>query len=74
MLEEDGDTTKTKLGDVIFNPELNHEASEDVFLSTTSPDLANSEKLSWKYIVKEGVVWEVAREDEVDPILKKHLR
>ena len=74
VLEEDGDTTKTKLQDVIFNPELSHEDSEDALLSTTPADLANSDKLSWKYVVKDGVVWEVGQGGDVDLILNKRLQ
>ena len=74
ILEEDGDVNKTKLQDVIFNPELGYNISEDVLLSTTPADLANSDKLSWGYIVKDGMVWEIGHEDDVDLILKKHLR
>lgn len=71
VLEEGGDTTKLKLQDVIFNPELGHEDSEDALLSTTPADLANSDKLAWKYVVKDGVVWEVGHEGDIDLILKK---
>ena len=70
VLEEDGNTTETKIQDVIFNPELNYEDSEDTLLSTTPADLANSDKLTWRYVVKDGMVWEVGNEDEVDFILK----
>jgi hypothetical protein len=71
VLEEAGDTTKEKLQDVIFNPELSHEDSEDVLLSTTPADLANSDKFVWKYIIKDGVVWEVGSESDVSFVLKQ---
>ncbi|MFC2066330.1 hypothetical protein ACFLUO_04615 [Chloroflexota bacterium] len=74
VLEEDGDTTKAELQDVVFNPELGHEDSEDVLLSTTPADLANSDKLSWKYIIKDGAVWEVGQDEDVDLIVKKGLQ
>ncbi|MFQ5996374.1 MAG: hypothetical protein ACE5KP_01950 [Dehalococcoidales bacterium] len=70
VLEEIGDTTKTKIQDVIFNPEITCEDSEDVLLSTTPADLANSDKLTWKYVIKDGVVWKVNNEKEVDFVLK----
>ncbi len=73
VLAENGDTDKTKLQDVIFNPELGYEDSEDTLLSTTPADLANSDKLSWKYLLKDGVVWEICHEDDVALILKRHL-
>lgn len=44
--------------------------SENELLSTTPADLANSDKLTWKYIIKDGVVWEVSSKDEVNSILK----
>ena len=55
---------------MLFNPELSYEDSEDVLLSTTPADLANSDKLTWKYVVKDGVVWEVGNEDDVELIVK----
>jgi len=32
--------------------------------------LANSDRLSWKYVIKDGVVWEVSNKAEVASILK----
>ena len=69
ILDEDG-LDKSRLQDVIFNPRLAGEVTENELLSTTPADLANSDKLSWKYIIKDGVVWEVSSTEEVDSILK----
>ncbi len=60
---------KTRLQEVIFNPKITGEVSDYDLLSTTPADLANNDKLSWKYAVKDGVVWEVSSEDEVSSIL-----
>jgi cell wall-associated NlpC family hydrolase len=70
VLEETGDADQTRLREVIFNPEIAQEDSEEVLLSTTPADLANSDKLAWKYLIKDGVVWEVGSGDEVERILR----
>ena len=72
ILEESHD--KTKLHDVIFNPRLVEPITQYDLLSTTPADLAKSDKLSWKYVVKDGVVWEVSNEHEVTSILKLRKR
>ena len=68
ILEEDG-LDESRLQQVIFNLRLAGEVTEDDLLSTTPADLANSDKLCWKYIIKDGDVWEVSSKDEVDKIL-----
>ena len=69
VLDEDK-LDKSRLQDVIFNPRLRSDITENELLSTTPADLANSNKLSWKYIIKDGVVWEVSSEDEVSSFLR----
>jgi hypothetical protein len=69
--EETGDADSLKLPDVIYNPEVSQDDSEEALLSTTPADLANSDKLTWKYIVKDGIVWEVSSRDDVDSILRQ---
>jgi hypothetical protein len=71
VLEETGDEDSQKLQDVIFNPEVRHDDSEEALLSTTPADLASSDKLTWKYIVKDGNVWEVSDQNDVDSVLGK---
>ena len=61
---------KTRIKDVIFNPQVVEPVTQHDLLSTTPADLARSEKLSWKYVVKDGVVWEVSMEEEISSILK----
>lgn len=67
--EETGDADNQKLRDVIYNPEVSQDDSEEALLSTTPADLASNDKLTWKYIVKDGIVWEVSSRDDVDAIL-----
>jgi len=65
---------KTRLQDVILNPRLVEPVTQYELLSTTPADLARSDNLSWKYVVKDGVVWEVSSEEEVSSILKSGKR
>jgi hypothetical protein len=65
---------KTRLKDVIFNPRLVEPVTQHDLLSTTPADLAGSDKLSWKYVVKDGAVWVVSTEEEVSSILKSGKR
>jgi hypothetical protein len=58
------------LKDVIFNPQLFESITQRDLLSTTPADLARSDKLSWKYIIKNGTVWSVSSEEDVNLILK----
>lgn len=60
----------SRLRDIIFNPRLVGGITEKELLSTTPADLANSDRLSWKYVIKDGVVWEVSNKEEVASILK----
>ena len=61
---------KTRLQEVILNPRLVEPVTQYELLSTTPADLARSDKLSWKSVVKDGVVWEVSSEEEVKSIIK----
>jgi len=65
---------KTRLEEVIFNPRLVEPVTQHDLLSTTPADLAGSDKLSWKYIVKDGAVWEVSSKEEVSSILNSGKR
>jgi len=53
---------------------LDESVTQDELLSTTPADLAKSDKLSWKYVIKDGVIWEVSSEEEVSLILKSGKR
>jgi hypothetical protein len=67
-IEEYGEED-SRIQEVMFNPRLAGSVTEDELLSTTPADLANSANLAWKYIIKDGVVWEVSSQKDVDSIL-----
>ena len=52
------------LDDVVFNPRVEQEPTPFELLTTTPADLANCDKLSWKYIIKNGVMKEVSSSDD----------
>jgi hypothetical protein len=68
-LIDEGRLDKSMIQEVILNPQLAGTISEEDLLATTPADLARSDKLSWKYIVKDGEVWEVANDEEVSSII-----
>jgi hypothetical protein len=57
------------LQDVIFSPTLVGNFGDGDLLSITPADLARCDRLSWKYVVRDGVVWEVANEGEVNSVI-----
>ena len=66
----EGVLSKDKLKDVIFNPRFNGEIDRDILLSTTPQDLANSEKLKWKYVIHDGKAYEISTSAEAEKIIK----
>lgn len=62
---------RKRLQEVTFNPRLSGEVADYELLSITPADLAKSNKLSWKYVIKDGVVWEVSSKEEVNQVLKR---
>lgn len=58
------ETNAACLKEVIFNPRVKQEPTPFELLTTTPADLANSDRLSWKYVVKDGVVQEVSSTEE----------
>lgn len=73
-LKDEGKSAVASLGQVSFNPELESEADEETLLSTTPADLAQTPQLTWKYLVKGGVVWEITHRDQVAAILSGKAR
>lgn len=61
---------KHRVEDVVFNPRLSTATDDYSLLSTTPGDLARSDKLSWKYVVRNGMVWEVGSGEEANRICK----
>ena len=57
-VEERG-TDQSRLKEVIFNPRAKKKSTPFELLTTTPADLANCDKLSWKYVIKDGVMHEV---------------
>jgi len=66
----EGKLAAARLQDVILDPRLGEEASDYDLLSITPAALAKSDKLSWKYLIKDGLVWAVSSEEDVEAVLK----
>lgn len=73
IVAEDG-LDESRIREVIFNPRITGEVTESELLSTTPADIAKSDKLSWKYIIKDGGVWEVTGEKEVNEVINGVIR
>ncbi len=68
-----GELPEEKLRDVIFNPHLDSDSGiidYDVMLTTTPENIAATDKLTWKYVIKNGKVYDVRSKNEVNDILK----
>jgi hypothetical protein len=68
MITEEG-LAADLLQEVIFSPTLVGQFSDADLLSITPADLARCDKLSWKYVVRDGVVWEVSSEGDIRSII-----
>jgi hypothetical protein len=62
---EGKDKNQDRLRDVIFNPRIEGEPTPFGLLTTTPADLANCDKLSWEYVIKNGVIRQVSNSDDV---------
>ena len=68
-----GDLSDEKLHEVIFNPRLDRKSGTydyEVMLTTTPEDIAATDNLTWKYVIKNGKVYDVRTKEEVNGILK----
>ena len=63
-IEEKG-RNQDRLRDVIFNPRIEEEPTPFGLLTTTPADLANCNKLSWEYVITNGVIRQVSNSDDV---------
>ena len=63
VLGETG-TDQSRLGEVIFNPRAKKKPTPFELLTTSPADLAKSDKLTWKYITKDGLMQEVTSNEE----------
>jgi hypothetical protein len=68
QLVEEGSADKSKLKEVLFNPRVKKKVTPFELLTTTPADLANCDKLSWKYIIKDGLIREVSSGEEANLI------
>ncbi len=66
---EKGYSDDSRLEEVIFNPRIERKATPFELLTTTPADLAKCAKLSWKYVVMNGVIREVASGEEAELII-----
>ncbi len=62
---EEKDKNQARLRDVIFNPRIEEKPTPFGLLTTTPADLANCDKLSWQYVIKNGVIQRVSNSDDV---------
>jgi hypothetical protein len=53
------------LRDVIFNPRIEEKPTPFGLLTTTPADLANCDKLSWQYVIKNGVIQQVSYNNNI---------
>lgn len=51
--------------DVIFNPRIEEKPTPFGLLTTTPADLANCDKLSWQYVIKNGIIQQVSNSNDV---------
>lgn len=58
------DENRARLRDVIFNPRIEEKPTPFGLLTTTPADLANCDKLSWQYVIKNGVIQQVSNSDD----------
>jgi hypothetical protein len=66
----EGYADESKLREVVFNPRIERKATPFELLTTTPADLANCAKLSWKYIIMNGVIREVSSGEEANLIIE----
>lgn len=68
ILQQD-ELAQCRLQEVTFSSRLTDEVNDIDLLSITPAELARCDKLSWKYVISDGIVWEVANEEEVNSII-----
>lgn len=68
ILNESGVNKPRLLKEVVFYPRLKKRVTSYKLLTTSPADLANCDKLSWKYVIKDGVIREVSSDEEVRQI------
>jgi hypothetical protein len=66
-----GRLPKSTLGEVIFKPHLESGADAVAILATTPEDLAQSQKLVWRYAIRRGRVYRVETYGAVKAMFKR---
>lgn len=61
--------SEDRIQEVTFSQQLPESPPDNELLSITPAELANSDKLAWKYVVNKGTVWEVSRREDVEAII-----
>lgn len=67
---EKDDLVKSRLDEIVFNPEKSAPDMENLLLSTTPADLANCDKLTWKYVIIDGDIKPVSTPEDVEDFIK----
>lgn len=65
---------RSRLREVIFKPRAKKKVTPFELLTTTPADLANCANLSWKYVIKDGVIREVSSGEEAKLITVTGIR
>ncbi len=63
--------TDAELAEVVFNPKASARPDTPTLLSTTPEDLAQAEQLSWKYVIIDRYVYEVADKEEAYALIAR---
>ena len=69
-MTEAGDLSASAIDKVLFRSDLGQDSADSELLSVTPEDLASSDKLSWKYVIKNGMVYKVESARQGREILK----
>ena len=69
-LIEEGKLDQSCLQDIVFNPGIGASGKESDLLSTTPADLANCNKLAWKYVIINGNIKQVSTPADVDKYIE----
>jgi hypothetical protein len=69
QIRDEDNSDEPEINDILFNPRFEGNITEHDLLSTTPADLARSDKLTWKYVIKGKDVYEVTDGKDVDGIV-----
>lgn len=66
-----GRLTEARLDEVVFNPRASARPDTAKLLSTTPEDLAQAKQLTWKYVIIDRYVYEVADKEEAYALIAR---